>query len=293
MREIRSLKSSASDAVGAHHSAPQALEAKLPPPPPHGGGDRFQIEVFDVLTSTNDSILQAGERGAPEGTTHISRSQTKGRGRGDHSWWSPPGAGLWMSTLLSPSRRREEWGGISLVAGRAVRDALLAIGVRAIELFWPNDLQVGRKKIGGILGEARAQGNRAWIALGIGVNIDFGGEARRHMPPELKGLVTSLVECGAPSITDPVALGRHILETFGPLYERFLSGESIPDLVGEGLAHVGRGVEILAPGQAPRGGWKGRVEGLGSRGELLVRPESSDQLVAVSGGEVIYEDPSK
>src|SRR2546428_10451896 len=132
MREIRSLKSSASDAAGVHHSAPRALcEAKLPPPPPHGGGDRFQIEVFDVLTSTNDSILQAGERGAPEGTTHISRSQTKGRGRGDHSWWSPPGAGLWMSTLLSPSRRREEWGGVSPVAGGGGRVGLLAVGVRA------------------------------------------------------------------------------------------------------------------------------------------------------------------
>lgn len=257
-------------------------------PPASTNRPRFKIEVFEALTSTNDSILRAGETGAPEGTTHIARSQTRGRGRGDHSWWSPRGAGLWMSTLLSPSRSREEWVGISLLAGRAVQDALRAIGIAGVQLYWPNDLQVGRKKIGGILGEVRSRGNRAWIALGIGINIQFGERDRREMPAEIQSLATSLVECGTPSTTDPVYLARHILETFWPLYERFLEGVPVPDLVGSQLAHAGRQVEIVVPGQRS---WKGTVEGLGRRGELLVRTlDAEARVVAVSGGEVIYEE---
>ena len=38
------------------------------------------IEIFEVLTSTLDSIHQAAENGAPEWTTHIAREQTRGRG---------------------------------------------------------------------------------------------------------------------------------------------------------------------------------------------------------------------
>ena len=62
------------------------------------------------MTSTNETILSAGERGEPEWTVHLARSQTGGRGRGSHSWWSPSGGGLWMSVLLYPKAPRRAWG---------------------------------------------------------------------------------------------------------------------------------------------------------------------------------------
>jgi BirA family biotin operon repressor/biotin-[acetyl-CoA-carboxylase] ligase len=256
-----------------------------------GSSPRFQPVEFDVLTSTNDSILRAGEAGAPEGTTHIARAQTRGRGRGDHVWWSPPGAGLWMSTLLRPRRSRPQWGGISLLAGRAVRDGVSSLGAREVELYWPNDLAVGRRKLGGILGEARSRGSSAWIALGIGINIDLTPpHVRAALPVEIRDLAISLAECGPPSTSDPLEIAGAILERFWPLYDRFQEGESLPSLVGDRLAHVGRRVEVKAPGQLP---WRGIVEGLSPDGELLVLPDApppgSASVVAVSGGEVVYE----
>lgn len=246
------------------------------------------IKVFDSLTSTNDSILLAGEDDAPEGTTHVAHTQTQGRGRGDHSWWSPPGAGLWMSTLLRPSRSSAHWGGISLVAGAAVRNAVESLGVRGVELYWPNDLQIGRRKLGGILGEVRSRGDRAWIALGIGINIDLRGQdVRATMPSELAAIAISLAEAGTPRTRDPVAIAAAILASFWPLYARFQAGEKIPSLVGKALAHAGRTVEIRIPGQPP---WRGLVEGLLDDGALKVRPLTPGaQTVAITGGEVIYE----
>lgn len=248
----------------------------------------FPIEVFDTLASTNDSVLELGSTDAPEGTTYIARSQTRGRGRGDHRWWSPPGAGLWMSTLLRPSARREVWSGVSLLAGAAVREALLELGTRGVELFWPNDLEVGGRKVGGILGEVRSSGQKAWIALGIGINIDLtrAGE----VPPDVAALATSMVESGCSRTTDPVEIAQVILEKFWPFYEQFNFGRSIPDLVGTRLAHVGEIVEVKLGSQPP---WKGTVEGLGKSGELLVRPEPAgtggrSTVVALTAGEVDY-----
>jgi BirA family biotin operon repressor/biotin-[acetyl-CoA-carboxylase] ligase len=248
------------------------------------------ITEFEVTTSTNDTILEAGERGEPEGTTHLAWTQTRGRGRSNRSWWSPPGAGLWMSTLLRPAAPRARWSGISLLAGAAARDALESLGVRPVTLYWPNDLQVGRRKIGGILGEVRSRGEDAWIALGIGINIDFTLPAvRAAIPEEIRAIATSMAECGPPTTRDPRAIAAAIIERLWPLYQGFQRGEALPDLAGRALAHAGRGVEVRLPGHAS---WRGTVAGLGAGGELLVAPAqaAAAEVVAVTGGEVIYED---
>lgn len=243
-----------------------------------------RIHVFPTVTSTQDTILEAGEAGEPEGLTHIARSQTRGRGRGTRVWFSPPGAGLWMSTLLRPTRNREFWGALSLLEACAARDALSDIGVRGVEVYWPNDLCAGGKKLGGVLGDVRSRGERAWVALGIGINIDFERpEVRRSLPPEILAVATSLVGCGAPSTLDPVEIGRAVLARFGDLYGRFEAGEDVLGPLGATIAHVGRRVEVRVEGQSP---WEGAVHGLGPRGELLVRVEG--RVAAVLAGEVRY-----
>ena len=245
----------------------------------------FPIVEFDVVDSTNDGILIEGENGAPEGTTHIARMQTRGRGRCERSWWSAPGSSLLMSTLLRPSRSRSDWGGISLIAGAAVRDALQGLGYEAIELFWPNDLQAKGRKLGGILCEARSRGDLAWIALGIGIDLDLASTPIRSAIPEaIRPLAISLAELAGDGVPRARDLAARILESFAPLYARFNAGEDPPSIVGDRLAHAGREVEVRVPGTRP---WSGTVLGLGKNGELLVVPAGKGAAVAVIGGEVI------
>jgi len=193
-----------------------------------------------------------------------------------------------MSTLLRPTRARSAWASISLLGGAAVREALVELGVPDVELFWPNDLQVGGRKLGGILGEVRSLKQQAWIALGIGVNIDFSPAAVQSvLPDDVRHAATTLVESGHPSTTDPLEIAGAILERFWPLYDRFEAGASVPDLVGSQLAHVGKKVEVRTPARLP---WRGTVQGLGPGGELLVKPlEEPEGVTAVTGGEVVYE----
>src|SRR5688572_26566918 len=246
----------------------------------------FPIVEFDVVDSTNDGILTEGENGAPEGTTHIARMQTRGRGRCERTWWSAPGSSLLMSTLLRPSRSRSDWGGISLIAGAAVRHALEGLDYEAIELFWPNDIQARGRKLGGILCEARSRGDLAWIALGIGINIDLASAPiRSAIPDAIRPLAISLAEISGRPAPRPRDLASRILESFAPLYARFNAGEDAPLIVGDRLAHAGREVEVRVPGTRP---WRGTVVRLGRTGELLVlHAGGGGSAVAVLGGVVM------
>jgi BirA family biotin operon repressor/biotin-[acetyl-CoA-carboxylase] ligase len=64
--------------------------------------------------------------------------------------------------------------GLSLVAGIAVARALKSLDVRAVALKWPNDIQIGGKKLGGILIETSGASVGSWrVVTGVGINIDM------------------------------------------------------------------------------------------------------------------------
>jgi BirA family biotin operon repressor/biotin-[acetyl-CoA-carboxylase] ligase len=101
-------------------------------------------------------------------------SQPAARGR-KGGWSAPPGQGLYF-TLLLPAK------GIPLsvvpiAVARWTREALREAAGVVSELKWPNDLYVGRRKLAGILSEARTQADRTYLAIGIGVNVSGSAES--------------------------------------------------------------------------------------------------------------------
>lgn len=77
-----------------------------------------------------------------------------------------------------------------IAVARWLREALKeASGVEA-KVKWPNDLYVGRRKLAGVLSEARTQGEDSYLAVGIGVNArgaaaDVGVPAATTIEEEL------------------------------------------------------------------------------------------------------------
>ena len=75
------------------------------------------------------SAARLRELGAEEGTTVVAETQTAGRGRHGRVWFSPPGAGLYVSVVLRPSgepRRRDPAALLTLASGVAVAEAVRA-----------------------------------------------------------------------------------------------------------------------------------------------------------------------
>ena len=85
----------------------------------------LQIEVVDRLPGTNSVLRARADNGAPEGLVLIAQAQSAGRGRGGHSFYSPPG-GLYLSVLLRPEIGARQAVGLTAMAAVAAARAAAA-----------------------------------------------------------------------------------------------------------------------------------------------------------------------
>ncbi len=131
-----------------------------------------RVELRRSVGSALDVAHELAAAGAPAGLLVLADEQTAGRGRQGRSWHSPAGAGLWVVALLRPAIPPSA-GALAVRVGLRLIEAVEEVAPRvAPRLKWPNDLMVRDRKAGGVLCEARWQGERlGWVAVGIGVNV--------------------------------------------------------------------------------------------------------------------------
>jgi biotin-[acetyl-CoA-carboxylase] ligase BirA-like protein len=99
----------------------------------------------------------------------VAESQPEARGRKGR-WEAPAGRGLYFTVALK-LEEGEPITVVPLAVARWTRDALEEAAGVAAELKWPNDLYVGRRKLAGVLSEARTQGKETYVAVGVGINV--------------------------------------------------------------------------------------------------------------------------
>ncbi len=168
----------------------------------------LQIEVVDRLPGTNAALRSRADAGAREGLVLIAQAQSAGRGRGGHSFYSPPG-GLYMSILLRPEiGARQAVGLTAMAAVAAARAAERLCGV-PITIKWVNDLWKNGRKVCGILTEAGTDlesGQLEWLVVGIGLNLT---STAADWPEELARKAGSLYP-GGPAPVSRAALAGAI-----------------------------------------------------------------------------------
>ena len=111
---------------------------------------------------------------------------------------------------------------LALVGGVAAANAVEAALTLAAQIKWPNDVLVNRKKVAGVLAEAR----EGVVVLGIGINVNW---PLADMPAEVRARATSLLELAAGPI-DRVTLLSAVLTA--------LDDGIVPALTGERLQQV-------------------------------------------------------
>ena len=127
-------------------------------------------EYHKLLESTNDLAKIKAAQGAAEGTVIIAESQSRGRGRTGHEFYSPAG-GVYMSLILRPGF--SDFTVITPAAASAVCRALEKLGFDC-RIKWVNDIYKGDKKVCGILTESNV--TDGWAVLGIGINTVCPGK---------------------------------------------------------------------------------------------------------------------
>ncbi len=138
-----------------------------------------ELHFEKTVTSTNDVAIDAGREGAPHGWCVCAEEQTNGRGRRGHVWASPAGS-LYLSCVLRPQIRMQEFTALPAVCAMGVIDALHALGLEGrVGIKWPNDI-VARVledeasfelKLAGILVEAKSSADGPFAVVGLGVNM--------------------------------------------------------------------------------------------------------------------------
>jgi BirA family biotin operon repressor/biotin-[acetyl-CoA-carboxylase] ligase len=147
-----------------------------------------RIQWYPEVTSTNDVASVLAEHGGPEGTVVVANAQSAGRGRHGRVWFSPAGAGLYVSAILRPSARSVP--PVTIAAGVAVAEGILEATGLASRLKWPNDVYVEERKVAGILAEAGSTTvGLQYIVLGFGINL-----MPAAYPAEVAARATSLEE---------------------------------------------------------------------------------------------------
>ena len=100
----------------------------------------------------------------------IAEEQFAGIGRNARSWSSPAGKGIYATILLT--RPTSDVPMIPLAIANIVVTYLRDVYAIEAGIKWPNDILVGGKKIAGILIESRIQDDRAFLVIGVGINVE-------------------------------------------------------------------------------------------------------------------------
>ncbi len=246
------------------------------------GGLGCRIHWLRSTSSTNDIASQLAESGAEEGTLVVAETQTAGRGRHGRAWFSPPGAGLYVSVIVRPgtavSNEETPAALLTLASGVAIAEAVHVVTGLPAQIKWPNDVLVGGRKLAGILAEAAVQGGALqFIVVGFGVNLQPAA-----YPPEFASRVTSIeAETNRPA--DRALVLAEIVAALGERYADLRAGRF------DAILSAWRQLASSLPGahvewDSPAGRVRGRAEGIDRHGALLVR--AGGKVVRVVAGEV-------
>ncbi|HVR38172.1 MAG TPA: biotin--[acetyl-CoA-carboxylase] ligase [Thermoanaerobaculia bacterium] len=203
----------------------------------------------------------------------IAGEQFAGRGRNDRRWSSPPGKGIYATTLLT--RPVHLLPLVPLEIANAIASYLRETFAIDARIKWPNDILVDGKKIAGILIEARVQDDRAYLLIGTGINVEpVQDDARPNAvaiseisPRNFTGVTDAtiaFIEHLDARITEPLEHDRVLAEWRGLSIHQ--PGDRIHCILGE---------------RTISGTW----DGIDEQGRALIR--NGSDVIAVSAGEIL------
>ena len=208
----------------------------------------------------------------------IAGEQTAGRGRNERAWSSPPGKGIYATTLIT--RPLSELPAVPMAIANLVASFVRdSFGVDA-RIKWPNDILVGGKKLAGILIEARVQEDRALLLIGTGINVEpaYDDAARANAisinelssrnTVDLAAATSAFIEAMDEGLRRPFELAAVLAQW--RTFTVHQTGDPITCVIGDRTIH---------------GSW----EGIDDQGRAILRDGS--KTTAISAGDLILTTP--
>jgi len=237
-----------------------------------------KIEYYEKISSTNKRAKELISSSPPEGTLILAEEQTGGRGRLGRSWFSPPGAGIWMTVILTPKLPPAELPKLTLVGAVALSKAVYKeLSLRPL-VKWPNDLYLEDRKITGILTELSGEmGRLEYLILGVGVNVN---QSMQDFPPELGDKAGSLRIFLGRSVSR-ISLLRRYLEYLEKEYLTALKNgfSEVISYCRNYSVTLGNRVEVTDGERI----YRGEAVAIDENGALILKKEDGQQVRVLSG----------
>jgi BirA family transcriptional regulator, biotin operon repressor / biotin---[acetyl-CoA-carboxylase] ligase len=226
-----------------------------------------RLRYVHETASTNDDAARELGTDAARGTIFLSDYQSAGRGRRGRSWTAPAGSGLLFTVCLPDAIPASALWAVPFWCALAVHEACANVAGVDLRLQWPNDLLLDARKVCGILSVSRVAGDSAWVACGIGLNVqrprddgntvDPGAAYLSDADPAVRreDLFVAIVQgldASLALVRDPQAVARaweHRARLAGTPYRIAVDGEPAPfDATARRLDATGRLVVTTADG---------------------------------------------
>ena len=221
---------------------------------------RIVNECIENELSLPNAIIVAGE-------------QFAGRGRNARQWSSPPGKGIYATTLLARPARQLPL--IPLEMANIVASFLREVFAIDARIKWPNDILVGGRKIAGILIEARMNEERAFMLIGTGINVEPVADDDRPN-------ATAISEASPRDFRGIDAATEAFIEHLDRRLGQPVSREEVLDEWRRYAIHKhGDRIQSVIGERTVSGTWAGIDE----HGRALLR--DGDETIAVSAGDLI------
>lgn len=216
------------------------------------------IEHHARIGSTQDRAraLAAGGSGP---ALVVADEQLSGHGRHGRTWVAPAGTSLLASWVFRPLPADPAL--FALLAGVAVTRALGELGIVGARLKWPNDVQLGGKKVAGALADAVTDAAGGALVLGIGVNV----HQREADLGDLASVATSLAAYARP--VDRLALLARLSRQLDRIASSTGERRAALDEWRACSSMLGREVEVRSNGAAPL---RGLASAVADDGALVV-----------------------
>jgi len=239
-----------------------------------GVGERLSsFDVFAEIDSTNSFLLS--KNGSAE--VCLAERQTSGRGRRGRQWVSPFAKNIYFSMSWVFAGGAQVLEGLSLAVGVKVVAALESLGLKGLQLKWPNDVLIDGKKVGGILLEMSGDvSGDCRVVVGIGLNLEMPTKASASIDQAW----ADLASLGYSGSRNDIAcrLIDHLIPLLAGYSE---SGFELYQKEWESFdAFRGKTVKLISADKVEQG----VASGVSTSGALLL--EQDGKIKAFSGGEL-------
>ena len=234
---------------------------------------------FDTIDSTSAYAKRECASFAPDTITCvIADHQTAGRGRYQRKWVSPPGVNIYATFCFRLPLNTLHLSSLAILMSHSFVAILLEEGMHP-KIKWPNDVQLGKKKVSGVLCETVFKKEAIQILLGIGINVNMEESDLKKIDQPATSLKyetgktwdrTTLMKKLESRFA--IDLSRFMKEGFAPFFKRV---EAL-------LAYKGEKIRCF-DGKTE---WVGFCDSLGADGRLILRLPDG-QLHAILAGDIL------